>query len=92
MNQTFFMISDITEQPHVLLVVYNILGREVVRSVDQVQSPGPHSTTWNARDSRDCSVSSGLYLYRLGAENGFVETRRMTLLKQDRIPAGERTR
>ena len=81
MNQTFFMISDIMEQTHVLLVVYNIFGREVVQLVDQVQSPGQHSTIWNARDSRGYSVSSGLNLYRLVTENGFIETRRMTLLK-----------
>ncbi len=60
---------------YVRLEVYNILGEKVVTLVDEKQAPGYKAVTWDAKD-----VGSGVYLYRLQA-GGFMETRRMILLK-----------
>jgi len=59
----------------VSLIIYNILGEEVIRLVDEFQPAGEYHTTWNASN-----VSSGIYFYRLQAGD-FVLTRKMVLLK-----------
>ena len=65
---------------HITLTVYNLLGQEVVRLVDQDQVPGRYHVTWYGTNARGQAVSSGVYLYRLTGA-GYSETKRMTLLK-----------
>jgi len=72
---------EVPQQSHVTLTVFNLLGQEVIRLVDQVQTPGRYVVTWNARNANGLSVSSGVYLYRLTSSAGAVDTKRMTLLK-----------
>lgn len=66
---------------HITLTVYNLLGQEVIRLVDEVKGAGRHTVVWHGTDSRGHSVASGIYLYRLTGEGGQAETRRMILLK-----------
>lgn len=49
----------------VRLVVYDILGREIVRLVDGISSAGYHRTFWQGRDDLDREVPSGVYIARL---------------------------
>ncbi|MCH7819095.1 MAG: T9SS type A sorting domain-containing protein [Candidatus Marinimicrobia bacterium] len=61
------------------LIIYNLLGREVARVVDGEQSAGNHTVRWDASN-----FASGIYFYRLQAgpaAGGFVQTRKMVLLK-----------
>jgi deoxyribonuclease-1 len=62
-------------QVHVTLQIFNVLGEEVARLVDNILPPGEHAVVWTATD-----VSSGVYIYRLTA-GSVVKTRRMVLLK-----------
>ena len=57
------------------LVVYDLLGREVAVLVDERKEPGYYTVQFNA-----ANLASGIYLYRLTA-GGFVETKRLTLLR-----------
>jgi hypothetical protein len=59
----------------VSMVVYNILGQEVMTLVNEMQPAGMHAVTFDA--SR---MSSGVYFYRLTAANA-VATKKMVLLK-----------
>jgi hypothetical protein len=59
----------------VTLKVYDILGREVKTLVNELQSAGNHSVTFNAE-----GLSTGIYLYRIEAGN-FTETKKLLLLK-----------
>jgi len=59
----------------VRLEVFNILGQRVGNLVDGRQKAGYKTVRWDA--SR---VASGVYIYRLQAK-GFVETKRMVLLR-----------
>ena len=69
-------ISFILPQPEqTALIIYNILGQEIIRLVDGKYDAGNHQVTWDASN-----VSSGIYFYRLQAGD-FVETRKMVLLK-----------
>jgi len=65
----------------VTLVVYNLLGQEVVRLLDNTPfEAGYHRVVWNGRNSTGQATSSGLYLYRITAGE-FVTARKMVLLK-----------
>jgi len=59
----------------VSLKVFNILGEEVATLVSDRLSAGSYSYEWDASN-----LASGVYLYRLEAEN-FVETKKMILMK-----------
>ena len=58
-----------------MLVVYDLLGRQVATLVDEVKAPGAYEVNFSG--SR---LSSGVYYYRLTAGN-FVQTRVMMLVK-----------
>jgi flagellar hook assembly protein FlgD len=58
---------ELPQTESVRLTVYDILGREVVRLIDQTQAAGYHEVVWNGLDAAGNSVSSGIYLYRLQA-------------------------
>ncbi len=59
----------------VKLAVYNLLSQEVAVLVNETQSAGSHTVTFNA-----AGLSSGIYLYTLTAA-GIDRTRRMVLLR-----------
>jgi hypothetical protein len=68
------------QMSHVSLTVFNMLGQEVARLVDEVQSEGYHVVRWDGRAGNGATATSGVYFYRIQAE-GFVETKKMVLLK-----------
>jgi hypothetical protein len=59
----------------VRLIVYDILGREVVTLVNEQLKPGTYEVEWDATD-----YPSGMYFYRLFTGN-YNETKRMVLIK-----------
>jgi 1,4-alpha-glucan branching enzyme len=59
----------------VTLKVYDVLGREVATLVDEVQSPGTYSVSFDG--SR---LASGVYLYRFHA-GSYAETKKLILMK-----------
>ena len=65
---------------NVKLVVYNALGQKVYTLFDGKQRKGLHIAQWNGIDQRGRQVSSGVYFYRLEAED-FEMTKKMVLLK-----------
>jgi hypothetical protein len=60
---------------HVILKVYDMLGREVATLVDQVQEQGRYSAAFDA--SR---LASGVYISRLAAGD-YTKTMKMVLMK-----------
>ncbi len=65
----------VPEASRVTLAVFDVLGREVVRLVDENRAAGRYEAMLDAR-----SLPSGAYLVRMTAD-GFAETRRVTLLR-----------
>jgi hypothetical protein len=57
------------EVVQVKLLIYNSLGELVRTLVDNNQSVGKHSVTWNGHDNNGISVSSGVYISRLIIKN-----------------------
>jgi len=60
---------------NVKLEIYNALGQKVATLIDGKVAAGSHTVNWNA-----ANVPSGLYFYKLEAEN-FSQTRKMVLMK-----------
>ncbi len=65
----------VAESGPVSLRAYDLLGREVAVLVDGLLTPGYYSARLDGHN-----LSSGIYFYRLAA-SGFVETRKMQLIK-----------
>jgi len=71
---------DLPQQTHVNLMIYDILGREVVKLVSEETSAGYQSVIWNTRNNFGQPVSAGIYFYQIQTK-GFVKTKKMVLLK-----------
>lgn len=71
---------ELPEEIKVSVVIYDFLGREIRVLVNNIEQSGSHSLTWNGKDDSGNDVSAGLYLYQIRA-GGYVETRKMVLLK-----------
>lgn len=80
-NPTTQIAYDVPEPAHVTLILYNVLGQEIIRLVDEQKQPGRYVTTWTGKNSTGRTVASGIYLYRMATSSGFTAQRRMTLLK-----------
>ncbi len=64
----------------VLLTIYNVAGERVRTLIDGVYPSGKYQVTWDGVNDRGQTVGSGVYFYRL-SQRGFVQTRKMMLLK-----------
>ena len=62
------------------LTVYNILGRRIIRLDHGYKEPGLHQVRWNGKNSKNGTVSSGVYIYLLKNDN-IIKRKRMILLK-----------
>jgi len=77
----------LSEDAHVTIKVYNMLGQLIATLVDEVQTAGEKAVVWNGRNEGGSSVSSGIYIYRMSAvlqarpAGDFVATKRMLLVK-----------
>ncbi len=74
-NPTTKIQFSITKPSNVRLAIYNILGQEVSVLVNKFKSTGTYEVNFDAS-----SLASGIYIYRLQADNQVV-TKKMTLLK-----------
>jgi hypothetical protein len=74
-NPTTTIRYDIAETAPVSLEIYSILGQKVRTLVNQSQSPGRYSVTFDAT-----GLGSGIYLYRLRS-NGISISKKLLLIK-----------
>ncbi|MBH30415.1 MAG: hypothetical protein CMG71_00295 [Candidatus Marinimicrobia bacterium] len=68
------------EEAHVVLTVYDLLGKEVKRVVHETQNAGIKTTVWDGTDLSGADVSTGLYIYKIRAGT-FSQTRKMVLIR-----------
>jgi len=79
-NPTTTISYQLPESGKVRLDVYNPKGQLVKTLIDGTQVSGLHSIVWNGTDTKNRSVASGVYLYRLSSQHN-VQTKRMLLMK-----------
>lgn len=71
---------DIVQPGIVTLQIFNAVGQEVRRLLEEVQTPGAYEIRWDGRDGQGEVLSSGVYFYRLQAGD-FVQIRKMALVQ-----------
>ncbi len=74
-NPTTMITYNLKEKDHVTLIVFDILGKEVARLVDGIQTEGEHSVNFDGSN-----LPSGMYIYQLKGSN-FCLSKKMLLLK-----------
>ncbi|MBU1921365.1 T9SS type A sorting domain-containing protein, partial [bacterium] len=66
---------DLKNPGYTTLAIYNIVGQEVAKLVNEVQQSGPHAVHFDAS-----GLTSGVYFYRLKSGD-FSSTSKMVLMK-----------
>ncbi len=79
-NPTTTINYNIANETNVELNVYNVKGQRVTTLINDRMQPGYHSVTWDGIDNDNKKVSSGVYFYRLKADDKIL-TKKMMLLK-----------
>ena len=62
------------------ITVYDMIGREVKKLVNGIQTAGFRSVKWDATNNNNQTVSAGLYIYSIYSDN-YIDTKKMILLK-----------
>ncbi|MEA2104823.1 MAG: T9SS type A sorting domain-containing protein [Candidatus Cloacimonadota bacterium] len=62
------------------IAVYNIKGEKVKELVAEQFDPGYHILAWNGRDERNNLLPSGVYFYKMSADE-YSKTKKMILLR-----------
>ncbi len=62
------------------LAIYNVSGQKVRTLISGFQTAGEHTIVWNGKDDNGNAVSSGIYFYRLKADD-IVKVRKAILIK-----------
>jgi len=75
-NPTTTIRFSIPQHSYVTLKIFDVLGREVATLVDGELNLGVHSVVFNAR-----GLASGVYFYQLIAAGGFIEAKKMFIIK-----------
>jgi hypothetical protein len=75
-NPVTTIAYSIPDEDHIVLKIYDVIGREIVTLVNDNQQAGTHFINFNA-----INLSSGLYFYKLQAGNNFMEIKKMLLLQ-----------
>ena len=79
-NPTTTFTFAVAEAAHVSLVIYDALGRQIRRLVDETKEPGMYDVVWDARDDVGHAVATGIYFAQF--EGGaFKEVRKLVLRK-----------
>jgi len=80
-NPTTTISYTLANESDVKITIYNTLGKEVAKVVNDRQNSGSYSLNFNA-----ANLSSGIYFYRIEAYsikggNPFIATQKMTIVK-----------
>ena len=71
---------SVPQKSDVSLTVYDVLGNQVSKIHMNDAMPGHYSYKWNGKNRFGTKVASGVYIYRLKANN-FISTKKMLLVK-----------
>lgn len=79
-NPTTVIGYELARVAKVRLVVYDVAGKQVRELVDATRPAGVHQAEWDGRDDANRTVASGVYFYRMTADD-FTDTKKMVLIK-----------
>jgi hypothetical protein len=79
-NPTTQVSFSLPKAANVNLTIYNVLGQQVKTLVSQELAAGVQTIEWDGTDNTGRTVASGVYFYRLSADE-FQATKKMLMLK-----------
>jgi len=71
---------QIFKSSYVVIKIFNMLGEELRTLVNEQKGVGSHTINWDGKDNSGNSLSSGVYIYSLQADE-LRKTRRLLLLR-----------
>ena len=75
-----FSTFVLSQNDYVVLNIYDIKGRVVNNLVSQYLVKGTYSLQWNAKNTLNEDLPSGVYIYQLNTSDLSI-TKKMTLLR-----------
>lgn len=79
-NPTTTIQFQLPKSARVTIIIYDILGRQVRELVNKDFEPGYHSVIFDSKDNFGQLIASGVYFYRMHAEN-YVASKKLLQLK-----------
>jgi len=79
-NPATVIMFDVPVRTEVSLKVFNVRGQLVNTLISEELPPGTHHVRWNGTNNDGRPVASGVYFYRMDAED-YQKTQKMILLK-----------
>ncbi|MBS3742209.1 MAG: T9SS type A sorting domain-containing protein, partial [Candidatus Cloacimonetes bacterium] len=71
---------NISQDSHVKITIYNILGQRVKTLVNETLNFGSHSHNWNGTDDRNRPLQNGIYFYKIETDK-HSETQKLLKLE-----------
>ena len=79
-NPTTSIQFNLPQAGKAKIEIFNLLGKRVATPYDDIAPAGMNTIEWDGKNSAGNSVASGIYFYRLSADN-YTDTKKMTLIK-----------
>jgi hypothetical protein len=78
-NPTTTIAYSLAYRSKVVLTIYNLLGQEVKKLINKIQTPGNKWITWDGRDNQGDIVGAGVFIYTIRTGTR-IEARKMVRL------------
>jgi len=77
---------DLPERSMVYMIIYDVLGREIMTLIHNTIEPGLHEIRWDGKDDNGNPVSTGMYIYQFSAfyeesQTQFKKSNKLVLMK-----------
>ena len=79
-NSSTVIRFDLPNPADVVLKIYNVRGQEVKTLLNERQSAGRKSVTWDGTDAAGLRVSTGVYVYRIQSDQ-FSKSKKLVFLQ-----------
>ncbi len=79
-NPTTTISFTLPESGKIKLTIYNMMGKRIKTLYHGQATAGRHQVVWNAKNEQGVKVASGVYIYKLEANN-FQAMKRLILMK-----------
>jgi uncharacterized protein (TIGR02145 family) len=80
-NPTTIIPVTLSKNSNVIIGIFDVLGKEIKNIHSGYLSSGTHFFSWNGKDNNSNIVPSGIYFYQLKTLDGFVDSKKMMLMK-----------
>ena len=79
-NPTTRLQYGLPETSNVKFIIFNVMGRKIKEWSIPNQTPGWYEIVWDGTDTQGNTISTGIYIYTLSANN-YIETKKMIFMK-----------